>query len=63
MPVGGQNDTDPIQRQCNLESLEENKILNAGCALRQSFVMLNNHMSRRGHAPAFPHFPTAERSR
>src|SRR5438128_9049990 len=30
-----QNDTDPIQRQRNLESLEENKILKCGCALRQ----------------------------
>jgi hypothetical protein len=27
MSVAAQNDTDPIWRQCNLESFEENKIL------------------------------------
>jgi hypothetical protein len=36
MPVGAQNDTDPIWRQRNLELLEENKIFEMpGCALRQ----------------------------
>jgi hypothetical protein len=30
-----QNERDPFWRQCNLESLEENKMLNCRCALRQ----------------------------
>jgi hypothetical protein len=64
MPVGAQNDTDPIERQCNLESVEENKILKMfGCALRQGLVMrLSMKRRRRGHRPAFAHFPSADRS-
>jgi hypothetical protein len=30
-----QNERDPFWRQCNLESLEENKMLDCRCALRQ----------------------------
>jgi hypothetical protein len=35
MPVGEQNDRDLFPRQRNLELLEENKMPNGRCALRQ----------------------------
>jgi hypothetical protein len=39
MPVGAENGTVPFQRQCKLESVEENIFPKFVCALRQRLVI------------------------
>jgi hypothetical protein len=61
MPVGAQNDTDPIWRQCNLESLEENIILKfLSCALRQDFVTSSSVSPPMQASPSVSAFPNGE---